>query len=157
MPEKEKGDISIATNRKALHDYTILESVEAGLSLEGPEVKSLRNRQARVEGSFVRVENGQALVLNLHIAPYLYNHVSALDPVRTRKLLLKKAELRRLESESRLKGNTLIPLEIYFKGGWAKIRVAVARGKKAPDKREAIKRRDANREMDRSYRAGFKA
>jgi SsrA-binding protein len=157
MTEKDKADISVATNRKALHDYSILDSIEAGLSLEGPEVKSLRGRQARVEGSFVRIEDGQAKLYNLHISPYSFNHVQPLDPLRTRKLLLNKTELRRLDSESRLKGNALIPLEIYFKRGWAKIRVGIARGKKAPDKREAIKRRDADREMERTRRSSFKA
>ena len=155
MAKETKGDIIVATNRKALHEFHVEQTYEAGLSLEGPEVKSLRLRQARIEGSFVRVENGEALLYNMHISPYAFNHVSPLDPMRTRKLLLKAGELRRLESEFRLKGNALIPLEIYFKHGWAKIKLAVARGKKAPDKREAVKRRESDREMERDYKSKF--
>jgi SsrA-binding protein len=154
MAEKEKagGDISVATNRKALHDYHVQETYEAGLVLDGPEVKSLRLRQARLEGSFVRIENDEAFLYNMHISPYSYTHHYSGDPLRTRKLLLKPSEIRRLETDSRIKGNALIPLEIYFRRGWAKIKLAVARGKKAPDKRESIKRRDLNRELERNSR-----
>jgi len=150
-----KGDIIVATNRKALHDFHIEQTYEAGLSLEGPEVKSLRLKQARIEGSFARIENGEALLYNMHIAPYAYNHVSQLDPMRTRKLLLKTAELRRLENNFKIKGCVLVPLEIYFRRGWAKIKLAVASGKKAPDKRESIKRRESNREIERNFKGKF--
>jgi len=152
--EKNSGDVSVATNRKALHDFHIQETYEAGLVLDGPEVKSLRGRQARLEGSFVRVENGEAFIYNMHISPYSYTHHYAGDPLRTRKLLLKPAELRRLETDSRIKGCAIVPLELYFRRGWAKLKIAVARGKKSPDKRDAIKRRDLNRELGRN--SGYK-
>jgi len=152
IEKDEKSDIIVATNRKALHDFHVEQTYEAGLSLEGPEVKSLRLRQARIEGSDVRVENGEALLYNMHIAPYAYNHVSLLDPMRTRKLLLKSAEIRRLENDFKIKGNVLVPLELYFRRGWAKIKLAVASGKKAPDKRESIKKRETDRIVRREFR-----
>ncbi|MFA5162309.1 MAG: SsrA-binding protein SmpB [Elusimicrobiales bacterium] len=152
MAKEIKGDISVATNRKALHEFHVAETFEAGLSLQGAEVKSLRLRQARIEGSFARVEDGQALLYNMHISPYEFNHVTSIDPVRTRRLLLNASELRRLETEFRIKGNSLIPLEVYFKRGWAKVKLAVARGKKAPDKRESARRRESDREMERNLK-----
>ncbi len=146
--EKQK----IATeNRKARHDYFIEETCEAGIALTGTEVKSLRLGKANLRDAHARVEQGELLLVNAHISPYdqgnRFNH----DPLRTRKLLLHRAEIIRLQSKVKEKGLTLIPLKIYFtERGLAKVEIGLARGKKLYDKREDIAERDAKREMDRA-------
>lgn len=154
--EKEER-ILIGENRKARFHYEILEVVEAGLQLKGPEVKSLRARQLSFEGSFARVDNGEAFLHNLHIAPYSHNSLEPLPPTRTRKLLMRKRQLKKLESAQEQKGMTLIPLEVYFLRGWAKIALGVGKGKKGPDKRDSIRKKDATRELERSFKGRFKA
>lgn len=156
-PAADEGRLLIGENRKARHHYEIVEVVEAGLQLKGPEVKSLRARQLSFEGSFARVEDGEAFLHNLHIAPYKHNSLEPLAPTRTRKLLLRKKELKKLEAAQEQKGMTLVPLEVYFLRGWAKVALAVGKGKRGPDKRESLKRKDAARELERSFKGRFKA
>lgn len=145
----------VTTNRKAFHNYEILESVEAGLVLAGYEVKSLRKGEANLTDGLVRFHGGEARLENVHIAPYAQQstHVQDYEPRRSRKLLLHKGEARRLEGRVREKGLTVIPLELYFTPrGIAKVLLGLGRGKKAFDKRETIKRRDMKREMEREMK-----
>ncbi|MDX1577104.1 MAG: SsrA-binding protein SmpB [Gemmatimonadota bacterium] len=139
----------VARNRKARHEYEILEDVEAGLVLRGAEVKSLRDGRASFTDAFARVENGEAWLYNLHISPY-EKASEAPDPVRRRKLLLNRRELDRLAIETRDTGVTLVPLDIHFRRGYAKVRLALARGKKHRDKREDLKRETMKREAQRA-------
>ncbi len=137
-------------NRRALHDYFIEAKLECGIVLQGSEVKSLRKGTAQLNDSFARVEKGELILHNCHIDPYkeatLFNH----EPKRERKLLVHKREIRKLEGELKLRGVTLIPLAIYFKGGRAKVEIGVARGKQQHDKRETIKRKEQDRELRRA-------
>ena len=146
MPEHVKV---VATNKKARFEYFLLEHFEAGIALQGSEIKSIRAGQASLAESYVRVEGGQAWLMDAHIAPYVqanrFNH----DPVRPRRLLLHKKEIRELWNAVRQKGVTIIPTMLYLKDGRAKLEIAIAKGKKLHDKREAIARRDAERELDR--------
>ncbi|MFO7264933.1 MAG: SsrA-binding protein SmpB [Limnochordales bacterium] len=146
---------AVATNRKARHEYEILETLEAGLVLTGTEVKSLRGGRANLNDAFARVVNGEVFLYNMHISPYSHGNRFNHDPLRTRKLLLQKDEIRRLVGKTREQGLTLIPLRIYFnERGWAKVELALARGKKKWDKREAMAQRDARREAERAIKAG---
>ena len=140
---------AVCSNRRALRDYFITDSVEAGLSLLGPEAKSLRLKQVKIEHAFARILNGQAVLFNAHIAPYAFNTAVKAEPMRERRLLLKKKEIKRLAAFSAVKGNALVPLEIYFIRGWAKIKLGLCKGKQAPDKRETIKKRDIERQLRR--------
>ena len=151
MPKKESVLI-VCSNRKAYHDYFIEDTYEAGLELLGAEVKSIRQKELSLEGSFVRVENGTACVYNMHVKPYKFNSLSELDPTRARRLLLNKKELRKLAAKAEIKGYSLVPLEVYFKNGWAKLKLAVAKGKHLFDKRESLKKRDLNREMEQHFK-----
>ncbi|MCC6444814.1 MAG: SsrA-binding protein SmpB [Armatimonadetes bacterium] len=148
--EKPEGRKIIATNRKARHEYFIDETYEAGVALAGTEVKSLRQGKANLQDSFCRVQEGEMWVYNLHISPYEQGNRWNVDARRPRKLLLHKGEIERLIGKVQEKGLTLIPLQIYFKRGRAKLEIALARGKKLYDKREAIAERDARREEERS-------
>lgn len=143
----EKQDSAITKNREAFHDYHILETVEAGLVLKGTEVKSLRNHQAGLKGSFARLENGEIFVYNLHIAPYEHGSIFNPDPKRERKLLLHRAQIRDLAAKIQSRGLTLIPLSLYFKGGIVKMELGLAKGKRQYDKREALKKKTHAREM----------
>jgi SsrA-binding protein len=145
-------DRLVAQNRKASHDYTILDTLEAGLVLAGTEVKSLRNGKASLQESWAVVQNGEVFVHQLHIPPYEQGNRWNLDPVRTRKLLLHRTEITKLQKAVEQKGHTLIPLKLYFVKGRAKLLLGVAKGRKTHDKREAIAERDARREMDRARR-----
>lgn len=153
---ESEGKLIVATNRKARFHYEILEEYEAGLALKGPEVKSLRNGKISLEGAFALVENDEVFLHNLHISPYAMNTVEEISPTRTRKLLMRRKEILRLTGRHQVKGLSLIPLEIYFKHGWAKVRLALAKGKRGPDKRESIRKKDAAREMERSFKNKFK-
>jgi len=146
------GDRLVAQNRKASHDYAILDTLEAGLVLAGTEVKSLRTGKASLQEAWATIENGEAFVLQLHIPPYEQGNRWNLDPVRKRKLLLHRSEIEKLRKALEQKGHTLIPLKLYFTKGRAKLLLGVGRGKKSHDKREAIAERDAKREMDRARR-----
>ena len=141
------SDSTISKNREAFHDYHILETLEAGLALKGTEVKSLRNHQASLTGSFARLEKGELFVYNLHIAPYEHGSIFNPDPKRERKLLLHRAQIRDLALKIQSKGVTLIPLRLYFKQGIVKMELGLAKGKRQYDKRETIKKRDQAREM----------
>ncbi|MCL2888243.1 MAG: SsrA-binding protein SmpB [Elusimicrobia bacterium] len=152
MAKKDGGIIVAASNRKAFHNYHILDTYEAGLELLGSEVKSVRQKEVSLEGAFVRVDGEQAFVYNMHINPYKYNTVTLVEPLRTRRLLLHKKEIDKMKGHAQLKGNTLIPFEVYFKNGWAKVKVGMCRGKQEYDKREDIKKRDLNREMEKSFK-----
>jgi len=143
----------VSTNRRAFSKYEILETVEAGMVLTGPEVKSLRGGGASLQDGFARIEGEQALLMNVHIAPYSYGslHVQQ-DPTRTRKLLLNHKEIMRWMGRTIIKGLTIIPLEIYFnKRGKAKVKLGLAKGKRGPDRREDIKKKTIAREMQRDF------
>jgi SsrA-binding protein len=144
---------NIAINRKARHDYFVDETFEAGLILTGSEVKSLRDGRANLKDSYARVSGGDAQLLNLHISPYDAAHHDNHEPTRTRRLLLHRREIDRLEGQVRQKGLTLIPLRLYFNArGRAKVELGLGRGKKQYDKRQSIKEREARRETDRALR-----
>ena len=142
----------IVTNKKAIHDYFIIETIEAGLVLQGTEVKSLRAGKANLKDSYARIQGAEVVLHHFHISPYekgnIYNH----DPVRPRKLLLHRREIRKLRGSVEEKGLTLIPLKVYFKRGKAKIELALARGKKFYDKRADIAKRDADRDLERTFK-----
>ena len=140
----------VARNRKARHEFEVLETFEAGLVLKGPEVKSLREGKASFQDSFARVERGEVWLHSLHVSPYEKANRFNVDPLRVRKLLLNRHEIRRLTGKVEEKGLTLVPLEIYFTRGHAKVQLGLARGKKLHDKREALKRKQADREARRA-------
>lgn len=148
MPEKV-----LCFNKKAFHDYSIEETHEAGMVLWGTEVKSLRLGKANLKDSYVRIENGEAFLYNTHISPYPFGHQFNHDPERKRKLLLHKREIRRLMGKIQERGYTLIPLKIYLKNGKIKIEVGLAKGKTLHDKREDLKRKTAEREIEKVMKA----
>ena len=149
------GPENVALNRKARHDYFIDETVEAGIVLTGSEVKSLREGRVNLKDSFARVSRGEAFVVNVHISPYDPAHRDNHEPTRSRKLLLHRGEIDRLEGKLNQKGLTLVPLRIYFNArGRAKLELGLGRGKKHYDKRQTIKEREANRETARALRVG---
>ena len=139
-------------NRKAYHDYFISDTYEAGIVLQGTEIKSLRVNGANLKDSYVVIKSGEAFILNMHISHYEQGNIFNHEETRTRKLLLNKKEIYKLRDAISLQGNTIIPLKLYFKDGKAKLLIGVAKGKKNYDKREAIKERDIKREMDKSIR-----
>lgn len=142
----------VATNKTASRDYHIFEIYEAGIELKGTEVKSLREGKANLKDSFARIEKGEVILYNMHISPYEFGNIANVDPERKRRLLLHKSQIRRLIGQTSQKGFTLVPLSAYLKRGRVKIELALARGKRLYDKREAIKKRDAAREMQRALR-----
>lgn len=144
----------VCTNKKAHHLYHIEEIYEAGIQLNGCEVKSLRLNRANINDSFARVVNGEVFLYNMHISPYPHSReAQLLDPTRTRKLLLRKSEIRRLTGKVQERGYTLIPLKVYFnERGLAKVEIALAKGKKVYDRREDIKKKDLEREILRKYK-----
>lgn len=146
----DDGRRVVASNRKARHEYEVLETYEAGLVLRGPEVKSVREGKVAFQDAFARVERGQVYLYSFHIAPYEQANRENEDPLRTRKLLLHRDEIRRLIGKVEEKGRTLIPLSIYFKRGYAKIELALARGRQLHDKREKLKRKTQEREARRA-------
>ena len=141
-----------ATNRKARHEYHIEETIEAGIELKGTEVKSIRRGSVSLQDGFAVIRNGEAFLMNVYIAPYQEGNRYNPDPLRKRKLLLKKQEIFRLQSKVKEKGYTLIPLKIYFKNGWAKVELALAKGLAKYDKREKIKKREEERELRRALK-----
>jgi SsrA-binding protein len=147
---QKNGIKIIAVNRKARFDYFIEDEYEAGMVLKGTEVKSLRLGKANLKDAYARVVNGEVFVYQLHIGPYPFAYYGNHDPLRTRKLLLHRQEIKRLYSKVNEKGHTLVPLKLYFKGGKVKLSIALAKGKRRHDKREAIKRRDEKRDLDRA-------
>ncbi|HEX7088036.1 MAG TPA: SsrA-binding protein SmpB [Vicinamibacterales bacterium] len=151
--DRQAAQRIVAENRKALHDYHILESFEAGIALQGTEVKSIREGRVNLRDSFARVEDGEVWVYNIHISPYSHRGYADHEPTRRRKLLLHRQEIRKLIGRTVERGMTLVPLRLYFRNNRAKIALGLAKGKQAHDKREAIRRRD----VDRETRAAIKA
>lgn len=146
-------NIKIVTeNRKARHDYHILETYEAGMELKGTEVKSLRSGKANLKDSYAQVDNGELFIFNMHISPYEQGNRFNVDPVRPRKLLMHKKEIMRLLGKTKEKGLTLVPLKVYFTRGKAKIEIALAQGKKLYDKREAAAEKSAKRDIEKAIK-----
>ncbi|NLW23248.1 MAG: SsrA-binding protein SmpB [Tissierellia bacterium] len=137
----------VSTNRKARHEYFIEDTIEAGIVLTGTEVKSIRQGKVNIKESYASVENGEVFIHNMHISPYEQGNIYNVDPIRKRKLLLHKREIRKLDAQIAQKGYTLVPLSVYIKNGLVKGELAIAKGKKLYDKREAIAKRDAERRM----------
>ncbi len=149
---KDAGRKIVCQNRKARHDYEILETVEAGIALTGTEVKSMRDGRVNLTDAYARIDDEEAFLHNMHVSPYenggRFNH----EPTRTRKLLLHKGEIRRLFGKVQIKGLTLVPLAVYFQKGKVKVEIGVARGKKQVDRREDVATREAKREMERAMK-----
>ena len=141
------------SNRKARHEYFIIEALEAGIVLTGTEVKSLRKGNANLQDSYAELRSGEVWLEGMHISPYEQGNINNHDPRRRRKLLLQRKQIRKLISGMKEKGLTLIPLSVYFKGPYAKVELALARGKKSYDKRDAIAKRDAERDIARARRS----
>lgn len=146
---KKTPDNVLAQNRKVRHDYTVLETVEAGIALTGTEIKSVRERRVNLQDGFAQIRNNEAWLMNVHISEYVQGNRFNHDPLRNRKLLLHKKEIRRLGQATMDKGVTLVPLRMYLKHGFAKVLIGVAQGKREFDKRETIKRREQDRQIAR--------
>ncbi|GIN89102.1 SsrA-binding protein [Siminovitchia terrae] len=148
---KQEGKL-VAQNRKANHDYFIEDTYEAGIVLQGTEIKSIRAGRVNLKDSFARIQNGEVFIHNMHISPYehgnRYNH----DPIRTRKLLLHRKQINKLIGETKEAGYTLVPLKLYLKNGFAKMLIGLGKGKKQYDKREDLKRKEAKRDIERAFR-----
>jgi SsrA-binding protein len=151
--EREKAQQNVAENRKAFHDYHVLETFEAGVVLQGTEVKAIREGRVNLRDSFARVEGGEVWIYNVHISPYSHRGYVDHEPTRRRKLLLNRHEIRKLIGKTVERGMTLVPTRLYFKNGRVKVAIGLAKGKKSHDKRDAIKAR----EVDRETRAAVKA
>jgi len=147
---REKGRKVVASNRKARHDYAILDTIEAGLALLGTEVKSLRAGRASLVDAFAQEKDGELYLHGLHIPEYAHGTWTNHEPRRTRKLLLNRLEINRLIGKTRESGLTLVPLALYFSDGWAKVEIGLARGKRSYDKRQDLAKRDADREISRA-------
>jgi SsrA-binding protein len=150
--QRENAFKVISVNRQAYHDYTVEQTVEAGIALVGTEIKSIRDGKVNLRGSYALIRNGEAWLENAHIAVYDFGNRFNHEPLRRRKLLLHRREIQQLEHKVATKGLTLIPLKLYLKGGHAKLELGLCRGKKLYDKREAIAERDVKREMERIVR-----
>ncbi len=149
---KEQAEKLIANNKKAYHDYFIEETYEAGIALAGTEVKSLRLGQCSIKEAYVGVEGGEMYIYHMHINPYEKGNIFNKDPLRTRKLLLHKAEIRKLAGAATVAGYTIMPLKVYFKNGRAKVQIGLAKGKKLYDKRADIAKKDQKREAERDFK-----
>lgn len=148
---KSNGKL-IANNKKAYHDYFILDTYETGISLAGTEVKSLRMGKCSIKESFVRIENGEVFIYGMHISPYEKGNIFNKDPLRPRKLLLHKYEINKLLGKTKEKGIAIVPLKVYFKGSLVKVEVGLAKGKKLYDKRQDIAKKDQQREASRDFK-----
>lgn len=146
----------IANNKKAHHDYFIEETFEAGISLAGTEVKSLRMGKCSIKESFVRVEKGEVYIYGMHISPYEKGNIFNKDPLRVRKLLLHKYEINKMIGQMKQKGYTLVPLNVYFKGSYVKVEIGLARGKKLYDKRQDIAKKDQQREAEKQFKRNLR-
>ncbi len=153
MKDKKPVRSTTITNRKARHEYELGETFEAGIVLQGTEVKSLREGKAAIQESFCKVENGEVWIHGMHIAPYEQGNRWNVDPLRPRKLLLRAREIEQIRRQLDEKGLTLVPVKLYFTRGYAKLNVAIARGKKLYDKRRSIAERDADRDLRREQAA----
>ena len=142
----------IANNKKVYHDYFLLEKYEAGISLAGTEVKSLRMGKGSIKESFIRIENGEIILYGMHITPYEKGNIFNKDPLRERKLLMHRYEINKLKGKIQEKGYTLVPLQVYFKGSLVKVEIGLARGKKLYDKRADIAKKDQRRELEKDFK-----
>ena len=149
---KEKGIRLIANNKKAYHDYFIEETYEAGIALHGTEVKSLRMGKCSIKESFVRIENEEVYIYGMHISPYEKGNIFNRDPLRVKKLLLHKSEIRKMKGKIAEKGYTLVPLKVYFNRSLVKVEIGLAKGKKLYDKRQDIAKKDQRREAERDFK-----
>ncbi|HBA63253.1 MAG TPA: SsrA-binding protein [Lachnospiraceae bacterium] len=149
---KGEGIKLIANNKKAYHDYFILDTLEAGISLHGTEVKSLRMGKCSIKEAFVRIDNGEMFIYGMHISPYEKGNIFNKDPLRDRKLLLHKSEIMKLLGKMKEKGIAVVPLKVYFKGSLVKVEIGLAKGKKLYDKREDIAKKDQKREAEREFK-----
>ena len=152
MAKGKESQKLIANNKKAYHDYFIEEKYEAGISLAGTEVKSLRMGRCSIKEAFVRIEDGEVFVYGMHVSPYEKGNIFNKDPLRVKKLLLHKYEINKLLGKIKEKGYTLVPLQVYFKDGKVKVEIGLARGKKLYDKREAIAKKDQRREAEKEFK-----
>ena len=143
---------TIAQNKKAFHDYFVEESLEAGIELCGTEVKSLRMGKCSIKEAFVRIEKGEVIIYGMHISPYEKGNIFNKDPLRPKKLLMHKSEIRKLVGKIAEQGYTLVPVEVYFKGSLVKVQIALAKGKKLYDKRQDIAKKDMRREAERDFK-----
>ncbi|NKN40143.1 SsrA-binding protein SmpB [Streptococcus alactolyticus] len=150
MPKGE-GNV-VAQNKKARHDYNIIDTIEAGIVLAGTEIKSVRAARIQLKDGYAQIKNGEAWLINVHISPFEQGNIWNQDPDRTRKLLLKKREIDKLANELKGTGMTLVPLKVYLKNGFAKVLLGVAKGKHDYDKRESIKRREQDRDIKRQMK-----
>jgi SsrA-binding protein len=149
---KSSGEKLIANNKKAYHDYFILDKYETGIALAGTEVKSLRMGKCSIKESFIRIENGEVFIYGMHISPYEKGNIFNKDPLRVRKLLLHRAEINKLIGKTKEKGMTIVPLRIYLKGSLVKVEIGLAKGKKLYDKRQDISKKDQQREASRDFK-----
>ena len=149
---KEKGSRLIANKKKAYHDYFIEETYEAGIALHGTEVKSLRMGKCSIKESFVRIENEEVYIYGMHISPYEKGNIFNRDPLRVKKLLLHKSEIRKMKGKIAEKGYTLVPLKVYFNRSLVKVEIGLAKGKKLYDKRQDIAKKDQRREAERDFK-----
>ena len=149
---KENGTKLIANNKKAFHDYFIEDTYEAGIALKGTEVKSLRMGKCSIKESFLRIENNEIFIYGMHISPYEKGNIFNRDPLRVRKLLLHKDEIRKLQGKIAEKGYTLVPLKVYLSKSLVKVEIALAKGKKLYDKRDTIAKKDQRREAEREFK-----
>ena len=145
----------IANNKKAYHDYFILDTVEAGIALHGTEVKSLRMGKCSIKESFIRIENGEMFIYGMHISPYEKGNIFNKDPLRVKKLLMHKYEIRKLRAKIQEKGYTLVPLKVYFNQSLVKVEIGLAKGKKLYDKRDDIAKKDQLRDVEREFKERF--
>ncbi len=149
---KSSGEKLIANNKKAYHDYFILDKYETGIALAGTEVKSLRMGKCSIKESFIRIEDGEVFIYGMHISPYEKGNIFNKDPLRVRKLLLHRAEINKLIGKTKEKGMTIVPLRIYLKGSLVKVEIGLAKGKKLYDKRQDISKKDQQREASREFK-----
>ena len=148
----KSNDKMVANNKKAYHDYFILDKIETGIALHGTEVKSLRMGKCSIKESFIRIENGEVFIYGMHISPYEKGNIFNKDPLRPRKLLVHRYEINKIVGKIDQKGYTLVPLQIYFKGSLVKVEFALAKGKKLYDKRADIAKKDTRREAEREFK-----
>ncbi len=148
-----KSDVKlIANNKKAYHDFFILDTYEAGIALHGTEVKSLRMGKCSIKESFIRIENGEVFIYGMHISPYEKGNIFNKDPLRVKKLLLHKTEINKLLGKTQEKGMSIVPLKVYLKGSLVKVEIGLAKGKKLYDKRQDITKKDQKREAEREFK-----
>lgn len=156
MAEEKSGNKLIANNKKAYHDYFIEEKYEAGISLAGTEVKSMRLGKCSIKEAWISIDNGEAYICGMNVSPYEKGNIFNKDPLRVRKLLLHKEQIRKLDQASQVQGYTIVPLEVYFNRGKVKVEIGLAKGKKLYDKRETAAKKDQQREAQKEFKMSFK-